>query len=1022
MLPAILRAMRTPLGYSAIAAVTSSSTRSSGEADFPSPIRKSRQRLQQHSRRCRERLTPALRHRLTRPADPHWRLGRYILAGKPGSTGWNTQGTHMAILETPDSRYPKPRKLEDVIASEVHGFAPAPSAPTATSPSGGYVPPQGDQVDLVFGGHDEGSTAQVDGNPLPPHEPSTPPPDPDAPFHGAVDMPFSNSPSSEASPPGPPPRPPKSASAATDDEDDGASDGPPTQDSDLDALSAAEPTSAPRISLPQLPEDEERARLEADFFARGDEMGRSNYVTLTNAANDDPWATEVSDQLGVLPDAKAFARLVVSKKFAPPLAIGVFGPWGAGKSFFMRLVHDHIERLSSGQPSPAAPEADSEAFCDNVVQIRFNAWHYVETNLWASLVDHLFSQLALHVDRDKQPTHLLDQLGTARELTIEAAEALVTKRVEHERAGEVLVAAQKELVAAQGKVKTEPQLYLASLKKALLEDSGTRKLLDDAAETLGLPQFNTEADKAVDAWQSLDNELKSGSVVIGGMTKLFGNYWLLVALLLFGLPFFVAWGLSALKPHISLLAAASPYVAAASTMLATAAALLGKGGQVARGAVEQLRKGMAHIEGAASDLTAKERATVATAAAEAEAAKAKADQARAEFDLASARLAEATEEFYSSTGGQRLIKFIRTRATDGHYASHLGLVASVRRDLEELSRGLDDQKPQVETATDVRTREALEARVEKLVASMGLAQTEVERLRDGLKPRLAVPPPFQRLVLYIDDLDRCPADKVVEVLQAVHMLLAFKLFVVFVAVDVRWVSHALRTHHPGLLSGASEEGSQANPTDYLEKIFQVPYWVRDATGGGADLVASLLPHLPPTPGTPVSPPPARPASVPHVERQALEVTREERMLFERIVPYLASSPRKVLWLINVYRLIKANDEYADELMDDDGARMALITQLVLVSKSPEDFRTWYELLRRMKPGEMVKDVLWEVDLDEGPFASNPRRKQLSAMLYTGFDKLHFNETAQVSLVTLLKYGELAQRYSFALPAIASGHA
>ena len=64
----------------------------------------------------------------------------------------------------------------------------------------------------------------------------------------------------------------------------------------------------------------------------------------------------------------------------------------------------------------------------------------------------------------------------------------------------------------------------------------------------------------------------------------------------------------------------------------------------------------------------------------------------------------------------------------------------------------------------------------------------------------------------------------------------------------------------------------------------------------------------------------------------------------------------------------------------------------------------------------MKDVLWQVDQDEGPFASHPRRDQLSAMLYTGFDKLHFDETEQVSLLTLLKYGELAQRYSFALPA------
>jgi len=48
------------------------------------------------------------------------------------------------------------------------------------------------------------------------------------------------------------------------------------------------------------------------------------------------------------------------------------------------------------------------------------------------------------------------------------------------------------------------------------------------------------------------------------------------------------------------------------------------------------------------------------------------------------------------------------------------------------------------------------------------------------------PPPLQRIVLYVDDLDRCPPTKVVDVLRATHLLLALPLFVVIVAVDPRW--------------------------------------------------------------------------------------------------------------------------------------------------------------------------------------------------------------------------------------------
>jgi len=48
--------------------------------------------------------------------------------------------------------------------------------------------------------------------------------------------------------------------------------------------------------------------------------------------------------------------------------------------------------------------------------------------------------------------------------------------------------------------------------------------------------------------------------------------------------------------------------------------------------------------------------------------------------------------------------------------------------------------------------------------------------------RKTIPPKdlryFSRIVLYIDDLDRCPPDSVADVLQAIHMLLFFPLFVV----------------------------------------------------------------------------------------------------------------------------------------------------------------------------------------------------------------------------------------------------
>lgn len=56
------------------------------------------------------------------------------------------------------------------------------------------------------------------------------------------------------------------------------------------------------------------------------------------------------------------------------------------------------------------------------------------------------------------------------------------------------------------------------------------------------------------------------------------------------------------------------------------------------------------------------------------------------------------------------------------------------------------------------------------------------------------------MILYIDDLDRCPPAKVLEVLEAVHLLLALELFVVVVGVDPRWLQRSLRHQYRDLVT------------------------------------------------------------------------------------------------------------------------------------------------------------------------------------------------------------------------------
>jgi WD40 repeat protein len=114
--------------------------------------------------------------------------------------------------------------------------------------------------------------------------------------------------------------------------------------------------------------------------------------------------------------------------------------------------------------------------------------------------------------------------------------------------------------------------------------------------------------------------------------------------------------------------------------------------------------------------------------------------------------------------------------------------------------------------------------------------------------------PPDRIVLYIDDLDRCPPDRVVEVLEAVHLILTLDLFIVVVAVDARWMIRSLESHYREFFSAANGAGTGTRdrpggdsnriaPYDYLDKIFQIPYTlVPPQYSQSASYLRSLLPE------------------------------------------------------------------------------------------------------------------------------------------------------------------------------------
>ncbi len=99
-----------------------------------------------------------------------------------------------------------------------------------------------------------------------------------------------------------------------------------------------------------------------------------------------------TDYLNVAPDVNTLCMVLASTKTQPPLSVGLFGDWGSGKSFFMDRDRRRIRQLAEASRL-AKQESRDTYLCSEIRQVTFNAWHYADANLWASLVTRLFEAL-----------------------------------------------------------------------------------------------------------------------------------------------------------------------------------------------------------------------------------------------------------------------------------------------------------------------------------------------------------------------------------------------------------------------------------------------------------------------------------------------------------------------------------------------------------------------------------------------------------------------------------------------------
>jgi hypothetical protein len=777
--------------------------------------------------------------------------------------------------------------------------------------------------------------------------------------------------------------------------------------------------------------------LDAEFARRGSEersrvvvhgspevfippFAPSAQALLGGYTNDSAYG---DDTLGIADEVNMLCSVITAPSVTPPLSIGLFGAWGTGKSFFMQKIMERIAWLRDIDPSNTC----------SVIQIRFNAWHYMDSNLWASLAVEIFERIvdpepvgvddrarwdaAQRAERREERGALLHRLALFQEILAELERGVGKAEAVRREVQEDLKRAENE---RRDKTTALSKTTARRITAEAAQDKSVVALRSEAAKALGIAipwsdvtglaaQLRTVGGQAVAVWRRTSER---------GLVGVFGLAFVLLTIT----------GLALLGgPGLFRLAGLGPLTGALGVAGVAAARL--------RPAVEAVRKGLDLLEQSAAKAEELESRLQQEVSAEEVRLASELRAIETEQAAVQTRLAEATaaveraqREVDDLCEGRRLYEFLAERAAD--YRRHLGLIGLLRRDFAVLDRQLR------EYGDDARTLGKL--------------------------------PKVDRIILYIDDLDRCAPERVLEVLQAVHLLLALPLFVVIVGVDPRWLRRSLEHQYRRLIKGRSGGDRMSYwsdlPQQYLEKIFQVPFTLPEMSAGGvARLVYSFLPtaerarlNVGSPVGTEDRMPSVRPAGRPGEDQtlgraparrsaitveegsaasgshlvaagSGLDLTLPELRFVEHLAPLL-SSPRAVKRLMNCYRMLRSTryTGSSSRFLGDAqciGDYQAVLQLLAVASGFPSladvvfgalddqrrEFTSWLDVVTSLEPGDVE------------PTSSSNRLVSVDDPLAEGCFRLHAGLTTLNAATKVLQdiapYREWAPRvarFSFSL--------
>lgn len=166
----------------------------------------------------------------------------------------------------------------------------------------------------------------------------------------------------------------------------------------------------------------------------------------------------------------------------------------------------------------------------------------------------------------------------------------------------------------------------------------------------------------------------------------------------------------------------------------------------------------------------------------------------------------------------------------------------------------------------------------------------------------------RRIIVLIDDLDRCPPGTIVGILEAIHVLTDVQGFVFVMALDYEVLIDAINDQYPSV-----------NAPEFIEKIIQIPFSIPEAERSAVvidDVVADW--------------------------EGVLELNEREAETFTTIVHLaLRTNPRQVKRLVNSMLVAQhiMGDAYGEQ-----GDKSSLLAVIGLQLRWPEAFKATYRAL------------------------------------------------------------------------------